>query len=194
MDRILFALLEPAVRLNREISRRRRTMSTTQMQYGPELRGSSRGAIVRLYQPRLPRPSGAGLRCLDQARADAALARLRRAGRSSRPTPIRGLAGSTAWWCAGRRNPGRRTTTGRGDERFLGSLSRRASRTRWCGSPGRADWAPGEESVVTVRLSDAEDGGTLMDFTHDKFLTPQSANGSQPWAGASAFNKLATVC
>ena len=53
-----------------------------------------------------------------------------------------------------------------------------------------ADWAPGEESVVTVRLSDAEDGGTLMDFTHDKFLTPQSANGhNQGWN--SAFNKLA---
>ena len=53
-----------------------------------------------------------------------------------------------------------------------------------------ADWAPGEESVVTVRLSDAEDGGTLMDFTHDKFLTPQSANGhNQGWS--SAFNKLA---
>jgi uncharacterized protein YndB with AHSA1/START domain len=53
-----------------------------------------------------------------------------------------------------------------------------------------ADWAPGEESVVTVRLSDAEDGGTLMDFTHDKFLTPQSANGHNlGWS--SAFNKLA---
>ncbi len=53
-----------------------------------------------------------------------------------------------------------------------------------------ADWAPGEESVVTVRLSDADGGGTLMDFTHDKFLTPQSANGhDQGWN--SAFNKLA---
>ncbi len=53
-----------------------------------------------------------------------------------------------------------------------------------------ADWAPGEESVVTVRLSDAEDGGTLMDFTHDKFLTPQSANGhNHGWN--SAFNNLA---
>jgi len=52
-----------------------------------------------------------------------------------------------------------------------------------------ADWAPGEESVVTVRLSDAEDGGTLMDFTHDKFLTTQSAGGhNQGWS--SAFNKL----
>ena len=52
-----------------------------------------------------------------------------------------------------------------------------------------ADWAPGEESVVTVRLSDAEDGGTLMDFTHDKFLTSQSAGGhNQGWS--SAFNKL----
>jgi len=52
-----------------------------------------------------------------------------------------------------------------------------------------ADWAPGEESVVTVRLSDAEDGGTLMDFTHDKFLTPQSAtNHRGGWS--RAFNKL----
>jgi len=52
-----------------------------------------------------------------------------------------------------------------------------------------ADWAPGEESVVTVRLSDAEGGGTLMDFTQDKFLTTQSAQGhNQGWN--SAFNKL----
>src|SRR5271154_603999 len=52
-----------------------------------------------------------------------------------------------------------------------------------------ADWAPGEESVVTVRLSDAEDGGTLMDFTHDKFLTPESAAGhNQGWSGV--FNRL----
>jgi uncharacterized protein YndB with AHSA1/START domain len=52
-----------------------------------------------------------------------------------------------------------------------------------------ADWAPGEESVITVRLSDAEGGGTLMDFTHDKFLTTQSAQGhNQGWN--SAFNKL----
>ncbi len=53
----------------------------------------------------------------------------------------------------------------------------------------KADWCPGEESVVAVRLSDAEDGGTLMDFTHDKFLMVQSAQGhSQGWS--SAFNKL----
>ena len=52
-----------------------------------------------------------------------------------------------------------------------------------------AEWAPGEESVVTVRLSDAENGGTLMDFTHDKFLTPQSAQGHNlGWSGA--FNNL----
>src|SRR5271168_2779486 len=52
-----------------------------------------------------------------------------------------------------------------------------------------ADWAPGEESVVTVRLSDAEAGGTLMDFTHDKFLTPESAAGhNQGWSGV--FNRL----
>jgi uncharacterized protein YndB with AHSA1/START domain len=54
-----------------------------------------------------------------------------------------------------------------------------------------ADWAPGEESVVTVRLSDAENGGTLMDFVHDKFLTPQSAAGhDRGWK--STFNRLAT--
>ena len=52
-----------------------------------------------------------------------------------------------------------------------------------------ADWAPGEESMVTVRLSDAEDGGTVMEFMHDRFLTPQSAAGhNQGWN--SAFNKL----
>lgn len=55
----------------------------------------------------------------------------------------------------------------------------------------RADWASSEESVVTVRLSDAEDGGTLMDFTHDKFLTSESASAHNlGWA--SAFNKLTT--
>jgi uncharacterized protein YndB with AHSA1/START domain len=54
----------------------------------------------------------------------------------------------------------------------------------------RADWAPDEESVVTIRLSDADDGGTLMDFTHDKFLTPESAKGhNNGWS--SSFNKLA---
>jgi len=53
-----------------------------------------------------------------------------------------------------------------------------------------ADWAPGEESVVTVRLSDAEDGGTLMDFTHDRFLTHQSAaNHRGGWS--RAFSNLA---
>jgi uncharacterized protein YndB with AHSA1/START domain len=52
-----------------------------------------------------------------------------------------------------------------------------------------ADWAPGEESLITVRLSDAEDGGTLMDFTQEKFLTQQSAQGhTMGWK--SAFNKL----
>lgn len=53
-----------------------------------------------------------------------------------------------------------------------------------------ADWAPNEESVVTVRLSEADGGGTLMDFTHDKFLTPESASGhNRGWS--STFNKLA---
>jgi uncharacterized protein YndB with AHSA1/START domain len=52
-----------------------------------------------------------------------------------------------------------------------------------------ADWAPAEESVVTVRLSDAEDGGTLMDFTHEKFLTPQSAaDHNEGWS--RIFNGL----
>jgi uncharacterized protein YndB with AHSA1/START domain len=56
----------------------------------------------------------------------------------------------------------------------------------------KADWAPGEESIVTVRLSDADGGGTHMDFTQDQFLTPQSANGHhQGWN--SAFNKLAEL-
>ena len=52
-----------------------------------------------------------------------------------------------------------------------------------------ADWSPGEESVVTVRLTEAEEGGTLMDFTHDRFLTANSAKGhNQGWN--SAFNRL----
>jgi glutathione S-transferase len=51
-----------------------------------------------------------------------------------------------------------------------------------------ADWAPGEESVVTVRLSDAE-GGTLMEFAHEKFNRPDSANAhNMGWS--SAFVRL----
>jgi len=54
----------------------------------------------------------------------------------------------------------------------------------------RADWSPDEESVVTIRLSDAGGGCTLMDFTQDNFLTKESANGhNQGWN--SSFNKLA---
>ena len=56
-----------------------------------------------------------------------------------------------------------------------------------------ADWAPGEESVVTVRLSDAEDGGTLMDFTHDKFLTPAVCEGPQPGL-EQRFQQADEVC
>ena len=59
-----------------------------------------------------------------------------------------------------------------------------AMRGNWWGIAGEHYWR------AYGRLSDAEDGGTLMDFTHDKFLTPQSANGhNQGWS--SAFNKLA---
>ncbi|WP_158794546.1 SRPBCC domain-containing protein [Granulicella sp. L60] len=51
-----------------------------------------------------------------------------------------------------------------------------------------ADWAPGEESVVTVRLKDVE-GGTLMEFSHENFATAESATGhNNGWN--SAFTKL----
>lgn len=37
-----------------------------------------------------------------------------------------------------------------------------------------ADWAPGEDTVVTIRLSDVE-GGTLVELTHEKFVNPELA-------------------
>jgi uncharacterized protein YndB with AHSA1/START domain len=40
----------------------------------------------------------------------------------------------------------------------------------------RADWSPGEESVVTLRLHE-ENGGTRLELLHEKFATIDSANG-----------------
>lgn len=37
-----------------------------------------------------------------------------------------------------------------------------------------ADWAPGEDTVVTIRLSDVE-GGTLVELTHEKFKKAELA-------------------
>lgn len=37
-----------------------------------------------------------------------------------------------------------------------------------------ADWAPGEDTVVTVRLSEVE-GGTLVELTHEKFVNAELA-------------------
>ncbi len=51
-----------------------------------------------------------------------------------------------------------------------------------------ADWAPGEKSIVTVRLSEVPEG-TRMDFTHENFDTPESAAGhNKGWN--SSLDKL----
>jgi uncharacterized protein YndB with AHSA1/START domain len=39
-----------------------------------------------------------------------------------------------------------------------------------------ADWSPGEESVVTLRLHE-ENGGTRLELLHEKFATAESAAG-----------------
>jgi uncharacterized protein YndB with AHSA1/START domain len=45
----------------------------------------------------------------------------------------------------------------------------------------RADWSPGEESVVTLRLHE-ENGGTRLELFHEKFATADSANAhNQGW-------------
>jgi glutathione S-transferase len=50
-------------------------------------------------------------------------------------------------------------------------------------------WAPGEQSIVTVRLHD-EDGGTRLELVHEGFASVESANGhSQGWNGV--LDKLA---
>lgn len=52
-----------------------------------------------------------------------------------------------------------------------------------------ADWAPGEESVVTLRLHE-ENGGTRLELIQEGFATVESANGhNQGWN--SVLDKLA---
>jgi uncharacterized protein YndB with AHSA1/START domain len=44
-------------------------------------------------------------------------------------------------------------------------------------------WAPGEQSIVALRLRD-EDGGTRLELVHEGFATAESANGhNQGWNG-----------
>ncbi len=46
-----------------------------------------------------------------------------------------------------------------------------------------ADWAPGELSVVAVRLHE-ENGGTRLELVHEGFITAESANGHNAgWSG-----------
>jgi len=53
----------------------------------------------------------------------------------------------------------------------------------------RADWAPGDDTVVTVRLSSV-DGGTLVEFTQETFLKPETAaQHATGWKGS--LGKLA---
>ena len=54
------------------------------------------------------------------------------------------------------------------------------------------NWNPGEESLVTVTLKDAEGGasGTEVTITHERFLTTASMSGhEQGWV--ASLNKLA---
>jgi glutathione S-transferase len=51
-------------------------------------------------------------------------------------------------------------------------------------------WSPGEQSVVTLRLSE-ENGGTRLELVHEGFATIESANGhNQGWNGV--LDKFAT--
>jgi len=53
------------------------------------------------------------------------------------------------------------------------------------------DWKPGEETIITIRLSDVE-GGTLLDFTQETFIFPDSATGYNiGWN--SSITKLETL-
>ena len=52
-----------------------------------------------------------------------------------------------------------------------------------------ADWAPGEASIVTLRLRE-ENGGTRLELVHQGFASVESANGhNQGWNGV--LDKLA---
>jgi uncharacterized protein YndB with AHSA1/START domain len=56
----------------------------------------------------------------------------------------------------------------------------------------KANWSPGEESLVTISLKDVESGGTQLTLRHERFATEQSRNNhSQGWAGT--LEKFAAV-
>jgi len=56
----------------------------------------------------------------------------------------------------------------------------------------RANWMPEQETIVTVRLSDAEDGGTLLEFTDENFLAAETAaNHTTGWN--ASFDKLVVL-
>jgi uncharacterized protein YndB with AHSA1/START domain len=53
------------------------------------------------------------------------------------------------------------------------------------------DWKPGEETTITIRLSEVE-GGTLLDLTQETFTFPDSITGySSGWN--SSITKLETL-
>jgi uncharacterized protein YndB with AHSA1/START domain len=79
-------------------------------------------------------------------------------------------------------NPQERTGACRGT--YLELAPNEVIRYSWI-----ADWAPGEDTVVTVRLSDAE-GGTLVELTQETFKKPESAaNHQMGWT--ATLGKLA---
>ncbi len=52
-----------------------------------------------------------------------------------------------------------------------------------------ADWAPGDETVVTIRLTEVE-GGTLVELSQETFLKAETAaNHTKGWTGS--LGKLA---
>jgi len=65
------------------------------------------------------------------------------------------------------KNPQERTGASRGT--YLEIVPNELIRYTWV-----ADWAPGEDTIVTVRLSDVE-GGTLVELTHEMFTNPEFA-------------------
>jgi len=65
------------------------------------------------------------------------------------------------------KNPQERTGACRGT--YLDVVPHELIRYTWV-----ADWAPGEDTVVTIKLSDAE-GGTLLELTQETFKQAQMA-------------------
>jgi uncharacterized protein YndB with AHSA1/START domain len=81
------------------------------------------------------------------------------------------------------KNPQERTGASRGT--YLEVVPNEVIRYSWV-----ADWAPGEDTVVTIRLSDV-DGGTLVELTHEKFKNAEIAKMHGLGWNAS-MGKLAT--